>query len=200
MTPRITRLIAALAAATAVTACTTTANGVPHPQPETEDTSTSPPSTSTNSQAPRVTNPLDASTFVAEPCSSLTSAQLGTFEVRPPGTPRGGDGVLTPGCSWHGDAGSISIGWLTENKGGLSDTYRGRELEAYFVETTVDEYPAVFTDANDSRPQGHCGIVVGISDTMTFYATVDTRLDADGSCALAKQVAAAALATVKEAN
>jgi hypothetical protein len=119
--------------------------------------------------------------------------------VEPPGTTRGGDG-FTPGCTWRGDDGSVGLGWLTDNKGGLSDTYRRRELDAYFIETTVAEYPAVFVDATDDRDRGYCGIVVAVSDTLTYYASVHSRLDAEGACDLAEQVAAAALTTVKEAN
>jgi hypothetical protein len=151
----------------------------------------------TESEAPKVANPLDASAFLAAPCNTLTSAQLSDLAVKPPGRPQSEPG---PGCGWFGDTQSVGIGWLLDNKGGLSDTYRGRELEAYFEPTVVEEYPGVFVDSIDSRGTGHCGIVVGVSDTLTFYATVDSRLDAEGACALAKQVAAAALATVKEGN
>jgi hypothetical protein len=127
---------------------------------------------------------------------------LSGLSVRPPGSPRGdtsGEG-LTPGCTWHGDDGSVSIGWLTNNKGGLSDTYRGRELEAYFLETTVENYPAVFVDDDDGRDNGRCGLVVGISDTLTYYVTVETNLDAEGSCGLAEQAATAAITTIKAAS
>lgn len=204
MTPRTTRLVAtfaAVTAVTAVTACTTTADGTPYPEPSTStpQLTSSPPTTSTKPKAPRVARPLDASAFVAAPCTTLTPAQLSSLKVAPPGTIRGGDG-FTPGCTWRGDRGSIGIGWLTDNKGGLSDTYRGRVLEAYFIETTVADYPAVFVDATDNRDRGYCGIVVGVSDTLTYYASVHSNLDAVGACGLAEQVAIAALTTVKEAN
>jgi hypothetical protein len=121
---------------------------------------------------------------------------LATFAVNPPGNGRDGDG-LGPRCAWHGATGSIGVGFLTRNKGGLSDTYRGRDLEAYFEETTVDGYPAVFVDAIDSRPRGNCGLVVGISDTLTIDVLEQGRLDAAGACARVKQVAAAVIATMK---
>jgi hypothetical protein len=116
--------------------------------------------------------------------------------VDPPGDGRDGDG-LGPRCAWHGTTGSIGVGFLTRNKGGLSDTYRVRELNAYFIETTVDGYPAVFTEGSDGRATGHCGLIVGISDTLTFDVLESGRLDAEGACARAKQVAAAVVTTMK---
>lgn len=202
MTPRTTRLVAALVAiVAAISACTTTAGGTPHPATDGAGTSssattTSETTTSTKSEAPRVTNPLDASAFVAAPCSSLTPTQLNSFEVNPPGDLRKGEGI-NPGCGWHGSLASISVGWIVLNEGGLSDTYRGRELEAYFIETTVDGYPAVFVDRTDGRSSGRCGIVVGVSETLTFYAVDNSHLDADAACARAEQIAAATIATVK---
>lgn len=196
MKRRTGRLVATLAVVAAVTACTTTADGTPHPEPGGESSESS----TDEEEAPRVADPLDASAFVAAPCSTLTAAQLQTFAVNPPGNARGEESG-TPGCTWLGEGGSIGIGWLTSNKHGLSDTYRGgAELNAYFIETTVDGYPAVFADSIDSRADGYCGIVVGVSDSLTFYATESGRLDAEGACARAKQVATAAIATIREAN
>jgi hypothetical protein len=208
MTPRCKRLVAVLAATAAITACTTTAVGTPHPASDSEsagssttESSGSSPTTSAKEEAPKVSDPLDASGFVAAPCASITPARLANFAVNPPGEVRELEGV-PQGCDWNGNDGSIGIDWLYQNKGGLSDTYRGgSDLNAYFIETVVDGYPGVFVDGTDGRPSGRCGIVVGVSDTLTFYVQVfNGQLGADGSCAQAKQVAAAALATVKEAN
>jgi hypothetical protein len=149
-----------------------------------------------NGDAPRVTEPLDASAFVTDPCRSLTEAQLSTFNVGP-GKPRSGDGPFPPGCGWFGDDGSISVAWLDENENGLADTYRRREVDAYFIETTVDGYPAVFIDFVDERADGRCGIVVGVSDTTSFYAQVRDAPAGDAGCEKAKQVASATLTTVK---
>jgi hypothetical protein len=189
MRARTILLIGALTTGAGLTGCTTSTTGTPQPAPSTDNTVST-------SEAPRVENPLDAGPFLATPCSTLTPGQLSTFEVNPPGRGRDGDGI-GPRCIWHGATGSIGVGFLTRNKGGLSDTYRGRDLEAYFEETTVDGYPAVFVDAIDSRPRGNCGLVVGISDTLTIDVLEQGRLDAAGACARAKQVAAAVIATMK---
>ena len=201
MTPRTKRLVAALAAITAVTACTTTADGTPRPGSSTSESPSFAPTTSAKNEAPQVATPLDVSAFIAEPCSLLTTAQLRSLAVNPPGELTELDGA-PDGCNWHGADGSFGIGWLKENEGGLSDTYRrGPEMNAYFIETSVDGYPGVFADGTDGRPSGVCGIVVGVSDTLTFYAQVSNgKLDADQSCTYAKQVATAAIATIKEAN
>jgi hypothetical protein len=203
MKPRTTRLVTALAATAAIAACTTTADGSPQPAADSGHSSAqtgSTPATSTKGDAPEVASPLDAGAFVSAPCTVLTSTQLSGFDVKEPGKDLGGDGSSPPACAWGGNAQSVSIAWLTGNKGGLSDTYRRRDLDAYFIETMVDGYPGVFVASNDLRDSGECGIAVGVSDTLSFYATAVGRLDAEGSCDLAKQVAAAAIATVKAAN
>jgi uncharacterized protein DUF3558 len=183
------RLVVALAASTTLAGCTISANGTPRPSPDigTGDSAT---------EAPRVENPLDAAAFLAAPCSTLSADQLATFEVDPPGRGRDGDGI-GPRCSWHGANGSIGVGFLTGNTGGLSDTYRGRELEAYFEVTTVDGYPAVFVDDADLRPRGNCGLVVGVSDTLAIDVLAQGSLDAEAACARAKRVAAAVIATMR---
>ncbi len=205
MTSRTIRFLVTLSVVTTVTACTTTAGGAPRPAPDGEDSSTSSSAPSTSApptpateDVPKVADPLDASTFVAAPCTALTSTQLNQLGVNPPGRARGNDGVEEPGCSWHGTGTSVSIGWITANPNGLADSYRGRDREAYFIETTVDGYPAVFVDRTDGRATGRCGILVAVSDTMTFYTAENGgQLVGDAACTRAKEVAAAALATVK---
>ncbi len=190
-----------MAAVAAVSACTNAADGTPRPAPGGTDSAaptseSSSPAPTTSGDVPRVSDPLDATSFVAEPCTSLTTAQLAEFKVGA-GKPHGGDGVFPPGCGWHSDNGAISVAWLDENKNGLADTYRRRDVDPYFIETTVDGYPAVFTDFVDDRPTGQCGIVVAVSDTITFYAQVSDGPVGDAACDKAKQVGAATLTTVK---
>jgi hypothetical protein len=190
-----------MAAVAAVSACTNAADGTPRPAPGGTDSAaptseSSSPAPTTSGDVPRVSDPLDATSFVAEPCTSLTTAQLAEFKVGA-GKPHGGDGVFPPGCGWHSDNGAISVAWLDENKNGLADTYRRRDVDPYFIETTVDGYPAVFTDFVDDRAKGQCGIVVAVSDTMTFYALVSDGPVGDAACDMAKQVGSATLTTVK---
>jgi hypothetical protein len=201
MTSRTIRLAAALALLAGVSACTNSADGTPRPAPDespgtsTSESSSSTPPTSTPDDVPQVAIPLDATAFVAEACTSLTDAQQATFKVGA-GKPHGG-GDLPPGCGWFGDEGSISVAWLSQNENGLADTYLRRDEDAYFIETTVDGYPGVFTDFTDGRSSGRCGVVVAVSDTMTFYASVNNGPVGDAGCEKAKQVAAAVLTTVE---
>jgi Protein of unknown function (DUF3558) len=92
---------------------------------------------------------------------------------------------------------SISVGFLTSNKKGLTSVYNSKKSFDYFEPTTVDGYPAVFAETQDLRKRGSCGIIVGISETTTFRASEEGDLDAQGACDRAKQVAAAALATIR---
>ncbi|MGB3339801.1 MAG: DUF3558 family protein [Devosia sp.] len=154
--------------------------------------------------APRVESPLDATKFLADPCAVLTPVQLPTFGVSQPG--RGdteGEIAKTVGplCIWTADPevdSTISVAWQSGNKNGLADLYRLRDRWEYFVETTVEGYPAVFNSALDSRAEGYCTVSVGVSDALTFTASETGKLDADGACARAEQVAAAAIVTLKE--
>jgi hypothetical protein len=147
--------------------------------------------------------PLDATGFLTEPCTVLSQAQLATFDVSRPGIPTTTGAVAEhagPYCSWHAAtelASTIGVGFITGNKNGLSDIYRGRDTFGYFIPTTVEGYPAVFADGSDGRESGRCSLAVGISETQLFRATEQGRLDAQGSCDRAKQVALAALATLK---
>ncbi|MFL6141551.1 MAG: DUF3558 domain-containing protein [Labedaea sp.] len=187
--------------------CTTTIGGQPGAVPDLPGASSGGRPTSTTSGAangaPRVARPLDATRFLSRPCDALSPAQLATFGVSAPGTPTTTGAVAEyagPFCTWHAAPevnSTIGIGFLTGNKNGLSDTYRGRHDFGYFEETTVDGYPAVFAEGSDSRSTGACGITVGISDTLAFDALEQGNRKGQASCDRAKQVAAAVLATLK---
>src|SRR5690348_935008 len=131
-----------VAAAVIVTACSA-AGAAP---------AASPASTGSPSGAPPVAAPLDASRFLAQPCSVLSTAQLATFGVPAAGQPDTGSQparATGPSCTWRGEGQhprGIEVGFLTGNKHGLADTYRdsSRTFPGYFVPTQVDGYPAVF--------------------------------------------------------
>lgn len=190
--------------------CTTSDAGTPTPGPDSSASSapTSTGSSAPNSgqdtlEAPRVENPLDASRFLTDPCAALTPDQLATLGVSTPGR---GDTeseiakTVGPLCTWTADTeipSVIGITWQSGNKNGLADLYRMRHERGYFEETTVKGYPAVFSSGLDNRDGGDCYIYVGISDTLTFAASETGVLDADGACARAEQVAAAAVVTMR---
>lgn len=191
------------------TACSPETNGTPTPSPPSERADTNDPPSSTSStneptrEAPAVEDPLDASSFVTNPCSVLNRTQLATFEVTRPGTPETTGGVaeqVGPFCSWHAAAelgSTIGVGFITGNKNGLSDIYRGHTEFEDFRPTEVKEYPAVFANSPDLRSSGICTMYVGINNALALRATEQGRLDAQGACDRAKQVAAAAVATIR---
>ncbi|MGB3339800.1 MAG: DUF3558 domain-containing protein [Devosia sp.] len=191
--------------------CTTSDAGTPTPEPDSSESSapTGTESSVASSDedtygAPRVESPLDASKVLTDPCAVLTPAQLTGFRVNTPGR---GDTeseiakTVGPLCTWTADTeipSVIGVAWQSGNKNGLSDLYRMRDDQEYFVEATVEGYPAVFSSEIDNRDGGDCSITVGVSDALTFFADETGMLDADGACARAEQVAAAAIATLKE--
>lgn len=155
--------------------------------------------------APPVTEPVDVSGFLERPCTVLTPAQLAQLTIVEPGEADTESAVAKnagPGCRWHRKdtaEGSVAgMGFLTGNKNGLSDTYRGRDRFEYFVETTVDGYPAVFNELSSDGPAGgDCTITVGVSDTVTFRASEVGGPHGDVVCERTKEFASAILATLK---
>jgi hypothetical protein len=155
-----------------------------------------------------VSNPLDATKYVSQPCGVLSSATLKSLNITKPGKPDTDSQVAKtagPYCGWFSDdqpiPKSYDVGLLTGNKNGLSDTYRGgkRAFPGYFEPTDVSGYPAVFNDGADGRPTGRCNITVGISDTLAFRAaTTFTSKEGAASCDAAKQLASAVIQKLKE--
>jgi uncharacterized protein DUF3558 len=195
---RLATLAAGLVTVVVVTVagCSSEAGGNPTAQPTTGASGDQDPD-----KAPKVEDPLDASSFLDQPCAVLSQQQLAEFSVTRPGEPTTTGAVAEnagPYCGWHADpGGSISVGFLTGNKNGLSDLYRDRANFEHFEPTTVDGYPAAYNNDPDLRAEGDCDIAVGISDSLAFHALEQGRLDAEGSCERARQVAAAVLETLK---
>jgi hypothetical protein len=187
-----------------VCGCSTKEAGSPNAAPTSgsrESTSSSPTSTSSGGGgAPKVSNPLDAGRFLEQPCSSIGPDQLRSLNVS--GEGKSETAAVGPTCIWiNRDAGSsLELGFLTGNKNGLSDTYRGRDrFRGYFEPTEVDGYPAVFNDIGDYRDEGTCNITVGISDKLAFRTAVVDRALGGRSCDRTKQAASAVITTLKGA-
>jgi hypothetical protein len=158
------------------------------------------PSTSATPAAPKVSKPLDASPFVARPCSSLTTSDVVGVGLTDP-ISSGGPESSGAGCTWAGETGGIaSVDWVTANKNGLSDLYAKLSTFAYWQPTMVAGYPAVYGDAlRDLRSQGNCVLNVGVNDHLTFFIQYDDPLNAEHSCSLAGQAAADVIANLKGA-
>ena len=167
-------VLAILGSTVILTACSATATGTPLPTTTTgnDPTTTTNPDgpTTTINPALRVTNPLNASTMIAKPCTALATNQVDGFGITNTISGPNGDanGVA---CDWNGDTGPIlSVNWETIDKDGISDFYTLKSIMAYFIPTSVDGYPAVYADSGDDRSTGDCTIQVGVNDHLFFSA------------------------------
>lgn len=148
-------------------------------------------------RAPSVDDPLTADKFVADPCKSLTPAQLEPLGV---GAGRPDNSDSGTACHWvAGMATDIQVAYL-ETKQGLTNYYilnDSRNWQAgYFEALEIQGYPAVFASESDKRPDGLCLLSVGISDRLVFTVTV-TAQNAEGSCTTAKTVADDTVTTIR---
>ena len=167
------------------------------------------PTTPSSGGAPTVKDPIDASKFIPQPCTALSATTLKQLNISRPGVPDTESAVAKssgPFCTWHTDDQptnmSYGVGFLTGNKNGLSDTYRGgkKAFPGYFEPTEVGGYPAVFNGLTDDRPTGACNITVGISSSLAFRVGLEGSKDVGTKgCDLVKQVAAAVIQTLKGA-
>ncbi|MCE7008360.1 DUF3558 domain-containing protein [Kibdelosporangium philippinense] len=183
--------------------CTVTQTGSPSSAPASTTRTTS-PGAADRYGAPPVRNALDVSKFLAQPCSTLTSSQLSTLNLVPPGAADTTSEIAVhvgPGCIWRNSKINNRLGltFMVGNENGLADFYRAHQdgdFQAYWIETEVDGYPAVFKDSYDYRPTGSCDLAVGISDTLTFRTNVQSN-EGNKSCDQAKQGALLILQTLK---
>lgn len=150
--------------------------------------------------APKVSNPVNPASILADACAALSPAQLSTLGMET-GKPRTiGSG---PTCSWDyadGSGNTVNISPIEANKNGLSDLYDQKAEQAYFEETTVSGYPAVYSDITDDRGRGECGLQIGVTDQLAVYVLTQLESGADVSkpCPVADKVGAAMVQTLKE--
>lgn len=169
----VRRVVALAVAGLALASCATTEAG------------TATPVESAAGEVPRVSEPLDATPFLDDPCSLVPDdalIELGDYESPKPMLPET-DSVskLTgPGCSWRSDsASSLLVGVQTENtkRGtggmqGIYDAYHVRHWYSYYEPTEVAGYPAAYSDGADLRESGETALRVGITDDLTFSVNI----------------------------
>lgn len=187
-----------------LTACTSATVGSPT-SGSTSTTSTGGGATSQPREpdrygAPRVDNPLDPTRFFTDPCAIIPPAQRPSLNLSGPGKPdtTGALGSRAPNCDWGGDQG-VNLAFLKANRNGLADLYHSNATHswAYWEETIVEGYPAVFHGAPDQRNSGNCKIAVGLNDTLAMSVVTGDRSGAP-TCDRAKRIAAVAVKTIKE--
>ncbi|WP_116043092.1 DUF3558 domain-containing protein [Amycolatopsis palatopharyngis] len=160
--------------------------------------SASPDAPSTGS-APQVSDPIDPSAISADACGALTPAQLDTLGLTA-GTPR--QSAVGPSCYWKvaaEDANRIDFTLVEQNSGGLSDIYDQRTEFAYFEETEVSGYPAVYASDADQRTSGFCTMYVGLNDNVAMSAGSQflTGSDLSDPCPVVAEAAESMIETLK---
>lgn len=165
----------------------------------TTTTTTPPPvtrtTTATAPSAPAVANPLDASDFVARPCTSLTKAQQRQYGItrteRTTLAAAEGESCFF----YRTGADRFWVVFSSRISNGLSYRYieHDRGSWGYWKPTDLDGYPAV-AFGNTDPPA--CFFAVGVSDSLHFWV----KASPDEACTESRAVAAAILANIKAAN
>jgi hypothetical protein len=151
----------------------------------------------TQGKAPSIANPIAADQFVAEPCASLTAAQLTEIGAASGQVNNSDSGSA---CDWKvGVSTVVRIGYL-ESKTGLGNLYTLNDSDTwkdgYFEPLELQGYPAAYVSDSDGRLAGVCVLSVGIASKVVFTITATGRAG-DDSCATAKTVASDVLTTIR---
>jgi hypothetical protein len=150
--------------------------------------------------APRVREPLDPTRLLVNACDALSPAHVDALDLEP-GKPRTNE--VGPTCSWDyadGSRNTVSVAPIEPNKNGLSDLYGARDEQAYFEETTIAGYPAIYSDITDDRHRGRCTLFVGVTDQLAVFilTQLDKGADVSNPCPVADKVGAAMIETLRE--
>lgn len=188
--------------AAVLTACT------PDPDPKPEPTR---PTTTvtTPRDSPPVREPLDSKEFAADPCTSLTTAQLAELKLGDGRTNTSNDAYASDDSCVYRDPDSatsliVYVSYYPEITNGLEHVYDESPPTPSPTRkaTVIDGYPAVVRSPKDDRTR--CHVDVGTSDTayfnVTYYYYDWDDWDGRDTCAAATSVAAAVLTTIKAAN
>ncbi|MFI9384970.1 DUF3558 domain-containing protein [Kutzneria sp. NPDC052558] len=169
-------LAATAALAVVATGCSSpSTGGTPSPQ-------TSTPATSLPAGTPHVANPLDTSKAQAAPCSVITDQQIAQLGIV--ADKKLSDASLGPSCDWHDTSKlpamlGFEVQFVTSNKSGLSSLYEQKDSlrqGGYFEPVNpIQGYPAVLYGQVEDRPDGACGIAVGVSDTLDYSVSVNVN-------------------------
>jgi hypothetical protein len=165
---------------------------------------TQPTSAGNDAGAPKIQNPLDLKTFEANPCSTVTPAQVAAYGL--PGV-AGKVNTTAPGptCGWPGLSTPAkmtpAVGILPEGTN-LSTILPGAKSSYAVFETlpAIQGYPTYLALTSDQRSGGNCAVLTGVSDTKailtTFQSDKGSPKYAD-PCAAATEFADLAITTIK---
>jgi uncharacterized protein DUF3558 len=150
--------------------------------------------------APPVTEPLNPSRYLTDPCATLTQAQTSELKV-------GNDGVqknteFGHRCIWqNNDTGSdVDVLFMETNHRGLSGVYGGRSQLQLFEETQdIEGHPAVIAGM-DERATGGCSISIGLTDQLAVQVSSqqsNSKVGTVDPCSVTTRVATMMLKTMK---
>src|SRR5438067_1871419 len=192
-----TGITAALACLAVLTAggCSQSNGGTPSPTGGTtaSGTASSGARSSGANAMPAIPKVLDVSKFAANPCLSITTQQASNLTISSQGT-------LSPaangaGCVWkYGPNLEYSVATtygVPDAKNGLQNLYNlnatGYFKSGYFEPTTIDGYPAVYSDPlGDTRPKGGCQVNLGVNETYLVTLILDGAPGKDGCSSVGK--------------
>lgn len=182
----------------------------PAPDDATTTTTTTTAGTTTPLLAPPVRDPVDATAFAEQPCTSLTEAQLSELGL---GDAHDGDAEnvdqAEDNCTYFDSDPAtglvVYVNYYPADDRGLSgrylDTSSGNAV-ALWSPTEIDGHPAVAFRAKDYPWE--CHLDIGLSDTsivnLVFNYFAGQGYNGQDTCAQAGTVGAAVLATIKSAG
>lgn len=179
-------------------------NGDPLPPGTTTTAASASVPTNDPAEGPKVANPVtNLEKFKQAPCDMLSKSQAAelTFDTK---IAKVTDADFGPECEWENKAGDfISIVLHNKQPLGISGIYRNHQqypdIDAYFKPVDIAGFPAVFADSVDRRPNGACGLSVGVTDQqiISLANRIDDTAGID-SCDLLKRAAEAAVTTMSK--
>jgi len=137
--------------------------------------------------------------LTTDPCKILTSAQLKEFSFKVSPSPM--FDPERPDCGFNPIKGSIPgiviVGTNWAGLQNLAEYYDTKTGFKMFEPTTILGYPAVYNEVAGHKAD--CRLSVETSDTQVLSVYVDIGKEAqDEACALAKRVAVAVIANLKQ--
>ena len=183
-----------------VAGCSDKEGGNPLPGGQPDPTGAQPPS-SAPANAPKVANPIaNLDKFMGSPCDMVTKEQAQQLGFDAKVAPEA-DTSQGPACEWRNEAGDdFSIVLLKNQPLGIAGIYQNQErlpdFYKYFEPVDIGGFPGVFSDSYDRRPNGMCGLSVGVTDQQVI--TVTDYVKQDDPCDVAKRAAEAAVATMSK--
>lgn len=160
---------------------------------------------------PGVPAPLDASEHLDDPCGLVPSDAMSALGYTEPGMAEDGETDSTaalagPSYYWVFPDSAKSLGLYIQTgnqkngQGGLQGLYDAykRGQYAYWESTTVQNYPAAYSDVSDRRDRGRCSLMVGMADDLSFSVATNSYFDRPTqACTDTKQVAEQMIETLK---